>query len=83
MLKTKHLTIMFTDMKGFTVRTSTQSRQQLQHLLELQDELIKPAIKHFDGTIVKTVGDAFLVTFRKPDRFSFVRDENSRKCFKP
>lgn len=57
---------MFTDMKGFTVRTATQSRQQLQYLLELQDELIKPAIKHFDGNIVKTIGDAFMVAFDSP-----------------
>jgi hypothetical protein len=53
-------------MKGFTTRASTQSRQQLHHLLELQDELIKPAIKQYDGTIVKTIGDAFLVTFESP-----------------
>jgi class 3 adenylate cyclase len=66
MLKTKNLSIMFTDMKGFTARTSTHSRQQLNHLLELQDELIKPAIKHFDGKIVKTIGDAFLVAFESP-----------------
>ena len=66
MLKTKNLTIMFTDMKGFTTKTATHSRKQLQHLLELQDELIKPAIKHFDGNIVKTIGDAFLVTFESP-----------------
>ncbi|MFC1598491.1 adenylate/guanylate cyclase domain-containing protein [Patescibacteria group bacterium] len=66
MLKTKNLSIMFTDMKGFTARTATHSRKQLHHLLELQDELIKPAIKHYDGTIVKTIGDAFLVTFESP-----------------
>lgn len=66
MLKTKHLSIMFTDMKGFTTKAATQSRQQLQHLLELQDDIIKPAIKHYDGTIVKTIGDAFLVTFESP-----------------
>jgi class 3 adenylate cyclase len=57
---------MFTDMKGFTTKAATQSRQQLQHLLEMQDEIIKPAIKHYDGTIVKTIGDAFLVTFESP-----------------
>ena len=66
MLKTKNLTIMFTDMKGFTTRTSTHSRQQLQHLLELQDNLMKPVFHQFDGKIVKTVGDAFLVTFESP-----------------
>jgi len=66
MIKTKTLSIMFTDMKGFTVRTSTHSRKQLQHLLELQDEVIKPAIKHYDGNIVKTIGDAFMVSFESP-----------------
>jgi class 3 adenylate cyclase len=66
MIQTKNLTIMFTDMKGFTARTSTHSREQLHHLLELQDNLIKPAINQFDGNIVKTIGDAFLVTFESP-----------------
>lgn len=66
MLKTKNLSIMFTDMKGFTARTATHSRKQLHHLLELQDELIKPAIKQFDGNIVKTIGDAFMVSFESP-----------------
>lgn len=65
-MQTKHLSIMFTDMKGFTTKAATTSREQLHHLLELQDELIKPAIKHFDGTIVKTIGDAFMVTFESP-----------------
>lgn len=65
-METKHLSIMFTDMKGFTERTATQSRQQLQHLLELQDNLIKPAISLFRGEIVKTIGDAFMVSFNSP-----------------
>lgn len=65
-MNTKHLTIMFTDMKGFTERTAGHSRRQLDHLLELQDDLIKPAIRQFDGTIVKTIGDAFLVAFESP-----------------
>ncbi|MDD5340956.1 MAG: adenylate/guanylate cyclase domain-containing protein [Patescibacteria group bacterium] len=66
MIQTKNLTIMFTDMKGFTAKAATHSREQLHHLLELQDELIKPAINLFDGHIVKTIGDAFLVTFESP-----------------
>lgn len=65
-MNTKHLTIMFTDMKGFTERTSGHSRRQLDYLLEMQDDLVKPAIRQFDGTIVKTIGDAFLVAFESP-----------------
>jgi class 3 adenylate cyclase len=57
---------MFTDMKGFTEKTSVHSRSQLHHLLDLQDELVKPAIHQFSGRIVKTIGDAFLVAFESP-----------------
>ena len=65
-LQTRNLSIMFTDMKGFTTKTATQSREQLQHLLEMQDQLIRPAIAQFDGEIVKTIGDAFMVSFDSP-----------------
>ncbi|MGB9743613.1 MAG: adenylate/guanylate cyclase domain-containing protein [Minisyncoccales bacterium] len=66
MIQTKNLAIMFTDMKGFTVKSAVCSRKQLHYLLELQDQLIKPAINQFAGHIVKTIGDAFLVTFESP-----------------
>ncbi|PIN77972.1 hypothetical protein COV15_00820 [Candidatus Woesearchaeota archaeon CG10_big_fil_rev_8_21_14_0_10_34_12] len=65
-MKTKHLTIMFTDVKGFTPRTSTISRQQLHKLLELHDKLIIPVFKEFNGRIVKTIGDSFMVSFNSP-----------------
>lgn len=65
-METKNLSIMFTDMKGFTSLTSTQSRSQLQHLLDLQDTIIRPVFKQFGGTVVKTIGDAFLVVFDSP-----------------
>ncbi len=64
--KTKGLAIMFTDMKGFTTRTSLESREEIQHLLEIQDEVVRPIFGQYDGTIVKTIGDAYLVTFESP-----------------
>jgi len=57
---------MFTDMKGFTSRTSVGSRKQVDHLLDLHDKLIRPIFAQFGGSIVKTIGDAFLVTFESP-----------------
>jgi len=66
MVETKHLTIMLTDIKGFTPRTSESSRTQLHKMLELHDKLISPLFEEFGGTIVKTIGDAFLVTFNSP-----------------
>ncbi len=63
---TKTLTIMFTDIKGFTDRTSKSSRDQLKKMLDLHDELICPFFNEFGGEIVKTIGDAFMVTFHSP-----------------
>lgn len=57
---------MFTDIKNFTDRSSRQTRQELLSLLELHDNLIRPIFEKFGGKIIKTVGDAFLVTFESP-----------------
>lgn len=57
---------MFTDLKGFTSRTSQSSREQLHKMLETHEQIIEPIFKQFDGTVVKTIGDAFMVTFTSP-----------------
>ncbi|MFC1723574.1 adenylate/guanylate cyclase domain-containing protein [Nanoarchaeota archaeon] len=62
----KNLTIMFTDIKGFTSRTAKSSRAELKKLLELHDELIEPIFEDFDGKVIKTIGDAFMVRFHSP-----------------
>lgn len=65
-MSTRNLTIMFTDIKGFTERTSGSTRQDMKALLDIHDRLLVPVFGHFDGTIVKTIGDAFLVHFDSP-----------------
>lgn len=62
----KNLTIMFTDMKGFTKRTSKNSRSQVENLLDLQDEIVLPVIARFGGNVIKTMGDSYMVTFESP-----------------
>ena len=62
-MESRNLTIMMTDIKGFTVRTSTMSRDQIETLLHEHEQLLSPIFVEFDGTVVKTIGDAFLVTF--------------------
>lgn len=64
--KTKIVAIMFTDMKGFTTRTSLESREEIQSLLELQDEIVRPILARYGGEVVKTIGDAYLVIFDSP-----------------
>ncbi|HVO31619.1 MAG TPA: adenylate/guanylate cyclase domain-containing protein [bacterium] len=65
-MSTRTLAIMFTDIKGFTARTSGESRAELVHLLDEHDQLLRPVFAHFHGTVVKTIGDAFLVWFESP-----------------
>ncbi|MDH5785057.1 MAG: adenylate/guanylate cyclase domain-containing protein [Chromatiales bacterium] len=65
-MPTRNLSIMFTDIKGFTERTSGSTRQGMKALLDAHDRLLKPVFRHFAGTIVKTIGDAFLVHFESP-----------------
>jgi len=65
-LRTKHLTVMFTDIKGFTSRTSHSTREKLERILDLHEQLIKPIFEKFEGNIIKTIGDAFMVTFDSP-----------------
>ncbi|MBI3550235.1 MAG: hypothetical protein HY078_14445 [Elusimicrobia bacterium] len=65
-MSTKILTIMFTDIKGFTARTSESSREGMQQLLAEHERLLKPVFESFGGRVVKTIGDAFLVWFESP-----------------
>jgi class 3 adenylate cyclase len=65
-MPTQNLAIMFTDIKGFTERTSGTTREGMKSLLAEHDRLLVPVFQYFDGRIVKTIGDAFLVTFASP-----------------
>ncbi|MCK5683324.1 hypothetical protein KAJ27_04360 [bacterium] len=64
--QSKNLAIMFTDLKGFTERTSRISRTMMRTLLRVHEELVLPIIDRFGGYLVKNIGDAFLVTFESP-----------------
>lgn len=60
------LTIMFTDLKGFTARTSSQSRDATLGMIRKHKELLTPIFQAKKGKIIKTIGDAFLVVFNSP-----------------
>jgi class 3 adenylate cyclase len=65
-MRTENLAIVFTDIKGFTERTSRQTRAEHERLLKVHEMLLAPTFKAFGGNIRKTIGDAFLVTFESP-----------------
>lgn len=66
MARTENLTIMFTDMVGYTQRTSEQSRDANRDLLRRHDALLLPVLAQFGGRLIKRIGDAMLVSFRSP-----------------
>ncbi|WP_408890569.1 adenylate/guanylate cyclase domain-containing protein [Myxococcus faecalis] len=65
-MKTANLAIVFTDIKGFTERTSRQTLEENQRLLRIHGALLSPLFKAFGGRIIKSIGDALLVTFESP-----------------
>lgn len=60
------LTILLTDIKGFTEKTSHKSRADVMAMLEKHKELVLPPIEAKGGRLIKTIGDAFLVVFDSP-----------------
>ncbi len=62
--KSETRTIMFIDIVGYTSATVRLSREQLNNLQEIFDNLALPVFQKHSGTVIKKIGDAFLVTFR-------------------
>ncbi len=65
-MRTENLAIVFIDIAGFTPRTSSQTREENVRLLRRFDETVRPLVRAYNGRVVKTIGDAFLLTFRSP-----------------
>lgn len=65
-IRTENLTILFVDIAGFTATTARQSRAENAKLLHTFDSTLLPLIRGFKGNVVKSIGDALLITFRSP-----------------
>jgi adenylate cyclase len=65
-MKTENLAVMFTDIEGFTARTSRQTHGENALMLRRHDALLMPVVRAFGGRHVKSIGDAWLVVFHSP-----------------
>ena len=54
--------IMFTDMVGFSRQMGADEARMLR-LLDVHNQIIQKAVTEHHGSVIKTVGDAFLVDF--------------------
>ena len=65
-MRTENLAIVFIDIAGFTPRTSSQTREENLSMLKRFDGIVRPLVRSYTGRVVKTIGDAYLLTFRSP-----------------
>lgn len=65
-MRTENLTLLLTDIKGYTARTSQQTRAESRAWLSEHEALVLPVIEGFGGTRRKGVGDAIIATFPSP-----------------
>lgn len=65
-MKTKILAVMFTDIVGYTQKTSSQTYAENAELLRQHSRIVHPLMRQFSGKVVKEIGDAVLATFASP-----------------
>lgn len=65
-MRTRNLTLLLSDVKGYTERQSRSSRQEIEEAVVRHRTLLQPIFEGFGGRVVKTMGDAFLVAFESP-----------------
>ena len=59
----KLLTVLFTDLEGFTAFTDTHGDAAAVGLIEEHRRLARPVVRQWSGKILKTLGDGLLCTF--------------------
>jgi class 3 adenylate cyclase len=60
------LTVLFVDLVEYTKTTARLTREHFDQLLNVFEEIPLPLIDKYGGTVVKKIGDAYMVTFRSP-----------------
>lgn len=63
----KFLTIMFTDIQGYTAMTESQSVVETMAILQESDDIISPLINKHEGEVIKKIGDAFMAKFESSE----------------
>jgi adenylate cyclase len=62
----RRVTIMFTDVAGFTGYAGRRGDRAAARLLRRADHAVLPAVRHHGGRIVKRLGDGLMIVFPAP-----------------
>lgn len=60
------LSIVFTDIADFKKTTPGSAREDLLAMLRKHEELLLPIVIHHDGSVIKSIGSSFLLSFEDP-----------------
>jgi class 3 adenylate cyclase len=63
----ERLTVMFTDLEGFTTFTAREGDEAASDMLVAHQRAVGPVIRSRGGRIMKRLGDGFLLTFAQPE----------------
>ena len=64
---TSRLTVVFTDLEGFTRFTSEKGDDEASKLLTRHHRTVGPVVRSRGGRVVKRLGDGLLITFPEPE----------------
>ncbi len=62
-MRTRTLTVVFTDMADYTRSVSASDREGLRTLLAMHEQLVGPVLTRRGGRVVKNIGDSFMALF--------------------
>jgi class 3 adenylate cyclase/CHAT domain-containing protein/tetratricopeptide (TPR) repeat protein len=62
----RETTILFTDICGYTEFTEKRGDLSSRVMLQKHNDIVLPMVAKYDGSVVKTIGDAVMATFPSP-----------------
>lgn len=72
--------IVFSDIKDFTLKTSLLTSKQIDEVLSQHEKLVVPAVHLFEGKVIKTLWDAYMITFKDTQKALKCAIEIQKRC---
>jgi class 3 adenylate cyclase len=65
-MENRVVTIMFMDMQGYTKRSAGQTIDEMKLFHDQMQSFVNDIVKNWDGVLIKSLGDGFMVKFESP-----------------